>query len=62
MNEEKALRSFKARLKRIHSKTLKTITDGFGTYWSAVCPVCGKESMVIIRPGVARCEECGWGD
>ena len=40
-----------------HGK-VKTITDGFGNYWSIKCPLCGTNTMIIIRPGVARCSVC----
>lgn len=35
-----------------------TITDGFGNYWGIKCPICGCNSMVVIRPGKARCNMC----
>lgn len=34
------------------------ITDGFGHTWSKVCPKCKKSSMIVIRPGDARCSSC----
>lgn len=36
----------------------KTIEDGFGSTWSAVCSQCGCESMYVNRPGDARCSHC----
>ena len=35
------------------------ITDGFGNYWSIICPDCGEESMEIVRPGKVQCWHCG---
>lgn len=34
------------------------ITDGFGNYWDIKCPICGNDSMIVIRPGKAVCSEC----
>ena len=34
------------------------IGDGFGGLWSTKCPRCGRKTIEIIRPGVARCVEC----
>jgi len=36
-----------------------TISDGFGSQWSIDCPMCGRRSMQIVRPGSAQCEHCG---
>ena len=36
-----------------------TIEDGFGSSWSIVCPMCGKKSMQVVRPGKVQCEYCG---
>ena len=36
-----------------------TIDDGFGNVWSAICPVCLKETIQVIRPGKAQCYLCG---
>ena len=38
--------------------SVKTITDGFGNYWSIQCPLCGTNTMIVIRPGGARCSMC----
>ena len=38
-----------------------TITDGFGSVWSAVCPDCGGD-MVVMRPGDARCSRECWNE
>jgi hypothetical protein len=35
------------------------IEDGFGSIWSAWCPMCGKKSMHVVRPGDAQCSHCG---
>ena len=35
-----------------------TIEDGFGSSWSITCPVCGNDSMHIVRPGKVQCENC----
>jgi len=42
----------------IEPKDNSTIEDGFGSYWSAWCPSCGKKSIVIVRPGKAQCNHC----
>ncbi len=34
------------------------ITDGFGNSWSKKCPICGKNSIVIVRPGKVQCNNC----
>ena len=34
------------------------ITDGWGNYWSVVCPQCGKPAMAVVRPGKAACQDC----
>ncbi len=39
-------------------ESLNTITDGYAS-WSKICPTCGKDSMVIVRPGSVACEYCG---
>ena len=36
-----------------------SIEDGFGSAWSAWCPMCGKKSMSIVRPGKVQCYYCG---
>ena len=36
-----------------------TIGDGFGSEWSAWCPMCGEKSMEVVRPGKAQCGNCG---
>lgn len=35
------------------------IEDGFGSEWSAWCPVCGRKSMSVVRPGKVQCNYCG---
>ena len=35
------------------------ITDNCGNFWSKKCPVCGQESMEIVRPGQVQCSNCG---
>lgn len=35
------------------------IADGFGSTWSIKCPECGKDTMVVTRPGKAQCMSCG---
>lgn len=37
----------------------KIISDGFGNSWYIKCPTCGKDSMVIVRPGKVQCRNCG---
>jgi len=34
------------------------IGDGFGSTWSNRCPKCGKATIQIERPGLAKCSEC----
>jgi ribosomal protein L37E len=36
-----------------------TIEDGFGSVWSAWCPMCGRKSMHVVRLGDAQCNHCG---
>ncbi len=50
--------------KEIDSKTktivgFPTISDGFGSEWSVICPVCKKDSMYVVRPGKVQCGNCG---
>ncbi len=40
-------------------KDSSVIEDGFGSAWSAWCPMCGKKSMCIVRPGKVQCNNCG---
>lgn len=40
------------------TKLEETISDGFGSSWSAYCPTCGRKSMHIIRPGKVQCAHC----
>ena len=35
------------------------ITDGFGTFWLKRCEKCGMNTMVVGRPGIAICSNCG---
>ncbi len=35
-----------------------TISDGFGSTWSIVCPTCSKPSMQVVRPGKIQCANC----
>lgn len=35
-----------------------TIVDGFGSAWSRCCPMCGRDSMVVVRPGKCQCSLC----
>ena len=37
----------------------QTIEDGYGSSWSAYCPMCGRKSMHVARPGKAQCSHCG---
>ena len=36
-----------------------TISDSFGSTWSAYCPECGKKTMQVVRPGKVQCANCG---
>ena len=40
-------------------KEAATISDGFGATWSKKCPMCGKDTMEIVRPGWVQCGNCG---
>jgi len=40
-------------------KNTNTIDNGFGNVWSAYCPICGKKTMSIVRPGKVQCSNCG---
>lgn len=35
------------------------IEDGFGSAWSAWCPMCHQKTMVVVRPGKVQCNNCG---
>jgi len=35
------------------------IEDGFGSAISKTCPMCGKDSMQVVRPGKFQCQYCG---
>ena len=37
----------------------ETVSDGFGSTWSAWCPMCGRKSIHVVRPGKCQCEYCG---
>ena len=41
-----------------HPKSIETISDGFGSVWAKKCPHCGKNKMVVVRPGKAQCDNC----
>lgn len=41
-----------------HRNRQGTISDGFGSEWSQWCPKCHMNSMVVMRPGEARCDIC----
>jgi hypothetical protein len=34
------------------------IGDGFGNEWSAICPQCKLQTMVVVRPGKVMCSNC----
>ena len=42
-----------------YRKYAPTISDGFGSEWSIICPECGRDTMQVVRPGNAQCSECG---
>ena len=42
-----------------HEFTKDTISDGFGSVWSAHCAMCGQKSMQVVRPGKVQCSYCG---
>ena len=35
-----------------------TITDDYQT-WSKTCPMCGQDTMQVVRPGKVQCSNCG---
>ena len=35
------------------------VEDGFGSCWSAWCPMCRKKTMQVVRPGKVQCGYCG---
>lgn len=37
----------------------ETISDGFGSEWSAYCNKCKQKTMSVVRPGKVQCSECG---
>lgn len=37
----------------------ETISDGFGSSWSAYCCMCGQKTMFVVRPGKVECDQCG---
>lgn len=42
----------------VTSEKLETVSDGFGSVWSKICPNCGKSSMQVVRPGKIQCATC----
>jgi hypothetical protein len=34
------------------------ISDGWGSTWSAWCPICKQRTMIIVRPGKCQCDNC----
>lgn len=47
------------RRRRARAREFETISDGFGSEWSRICPECGRSSMVVVRPGKCQCNNCG---
>jgi len=43
----------------ILAMSTETIKDGFGSEWNITCPMCGRDSMQIVRPGKVQCGHCG---
>lgn len=41
-----------------HLRRDDEIEDGFGSAWSAYCPMCNEKSMYVVRPGEAQCGNC----
>lgn len=37
----------------------ETISDGFGSEWSAWCPECRNTTMQVVGPGKVQCSDCG---
>lgn len=35
-----------------------TVSDGFGSTWSATCMTCGNKSISVVRPGKVQCDIC----
>ncbi len=46
-------------VKQIYNAEGAVISDGFGGNWSAFCRDCGNQTMEVVRPGKARCSNCG---
>ena len=38
--------------------TENTITDDYQV-WSKTCPMCGQDTMQVVRPGKVQCSNCG---
>lgn len=36
----------------------RIVYDGHGNEWSKTCPICLKETMQVVRPGTAICQNC----
>jgi len=37
----------------------RLLDDGFGMVVHSICPLCGRDSMQIVRPGRTQCAYCG---
>jgi len=46
--------------KKFENKDLKIdyVEDGFGNFWNPYCFRCNKKSIIIVRPGYAKCKYC----
>lgn len=48
------------RLEDLHEERQRNkdpiIEDGFGSSWSKRCPICGKLTMAVMRPGDVQCQ------
>lgn len=57
---ESEISALEQEMEKEKNKNLKDIIeDGFGSVWSAWCPMCKKKSMQVVRPGKAQCKYCG---
>ena len=55
-NQYEQIATLKAEVERLRDQT---ISDGFGSTWSKKCPMCGKDTMEVVRPGKVQCANCG---
>ena len=56
--DDQVAESLVAFIKQNMAKPTETITDDYQT-WSKTCPMCGQDTMQVVRPGKVQCSNCG---